>query len=134
MSAVEPVSGPLVLVVDDEPVVLSLMQRALAEAGYQVHPAPDGLSALALAAKLPSPPAALVTDVQMEPVDGASLSRQLRQMYPEIPVVFVSGFGSPTEYGGQLPGPLVPKPFDPDTLIGTLADVLRPLQGTSSSA
>jgi CheY-like chemotaxis protein len=103
MSPVEPVSGPAVLVVDDEPVVLSLMQRALAEAGYQVHSASDGLSALALAFKLPSPPAVLVTDLRMEPVDGASLCRLLRQRYPDIRVVFVSGFGPPSEFG-ELPG------------------------------
>jgi len=133
MSAVEPASGPVVLVVDDEPIVLSLMQRALAEAGYQVHPASDGLSALALAAQLPSPPVALITDLRMEPVEGASLCRLLRQVYPGIRVVFVSGFGPPTEYG-ELPGALIAKPFDPGTLIATLADVLRPLQGTSSSS
>ena len=133
MSAVEPASGPVVLVVDDEPVVLSLMQRALTQAGYQVYAARDGLSALALAAKLPSPPVALVTDLRMEPIDGASLCRLVRQVYPGIHVVFVSGFGPPTEYG-ELPGPLLRKPFAPDALIGTLGDVLRPLQGTNSSS
>jgi CheY-like chemotaxis protein len=78
-------------VVDDEPDVLHLMARALQEAGYQVYPAHSAPQALTLAANLPSPPAALVTDLKMAPVGGVLLSSLLRHIYADIRVVFVSG-------------------------------------------
>jgi two-component system, OmpR family, response regulator len=59
------VPSPAVLVVDDEPIVLELMERGLADAGYQVQCAPDGLRALELTDQWPAPPDLLITDLWM---------------------------------------------------------------------
>ncbi len=112
MAAPQANPDPVVLVVDDEPSVLRLMQRALVSAGYQVIAATDGLSALALATELPSPPAALVTDLRMEPIDGASLGRLVKALWPGTRLLFVSGYGPPADFG-NLPGPCFPSPSVP---------------------
>jgi len=125
MAAPQANPDPVVLVVDDEPIVLRLMQRALVSAGYQVVAAADGLSALALASELPTPPAALVTDLRMEPIDGASLARLVKALWPGTRLLFVSGYGPPADFG-DLPGPLLPKPFGADQLLHAVGGLLAP--------
>ncbi len=116
-------SVPVVLVVDDEPGVLRLMERVLMSEGYQVHSASGGLQALELVAGLPSPPDVLVTDLRMDPIDGADLARLIRERPPVPRVLFVSGYPSDPSLR-QLPGPLLKKPFGPDQLAQAVAQLL----------
>ena len=131
--AAQPESSPPVLVVDDEPLVLQLMVRALKDAGYSVHTAVGALEALDLLGRLPAPPLMMVTDIRMDPIDGAGLAKVVRQQCPGLPVLFVSGFGPGDQYG-NLPGPLLKKPFHPDQLVDAVAGLLnrpRLVQGSS---
>jgi CheY-like chemotaxis protein len=75
MPAPQAVATPVVLVVDDEPMVMRLMERTFASAGFLVLAASSGEEALALAEASPAPPAVLVTDVRMHPIDGPELAR-----------------------------------------------------------
>lgn len=126
------------LVVDDEPVVRQLLTRALEEAGWLVHPAANGVDALRLLVRLPGPPDVLVTDLRMGQVDGPDLARLAAEIYPAIPVLFVSGYLEDVQHR-LLPGPLLPKPFHPDelvraveALVGTRAEVAA--RGSRSSS
>lgn len=120
MSAPRMLPAPVVLVVDDEPLILRLMERTLASAGYQVHAASNGLRALELATSLPTPPALMVTDLHMDPVDGADLARLMRYASPGTQVLFVSGF--PADPDHRLSGgPLLKKPFSPHQLVQAVA-------------
>jgi two-component system, OmpR family, alkaline phosphatase synthesis response regulator PhoP len=112
MSAPQTVPAPVVLVVDDEPMVLRLMERTLGSAGYQVHVAPDGLRALALASE--SPPDVLVTDLRMEPINGADLARLVTSEHPNTRVLLVSGYDPEHT---ELAMPFLRKPFSPDQLV-----------------
>ena len=80
-----------VLIVDDDPVVQTLMRAALEEDGFTVIEAEDGLSASRLCAdKLPS---LLIVDVVMPNMDGFELCRVLRQQ-PEtqhVPILMATG-------------------------------------------
>jgi DNA-binding NtrC family response regulator len=117
--------------VDDEPVVLHLMVRTLTDAGYTAHGAAGALQALDTLSRLPSPPAALVTDIRMDPIDGAGLARLLLHQHPGLPVLFVSGFGPGDQYR-DLPGPLLKKPFLAEQLIDAVTGLLtrpRTLRG-----
>lgn len=112
---------PRILLVDDEPVVLVLMQRALTDAGYEVLPASNGMEALELAASC-QPVDAVVTDLQMPQMGGEALAAAVRQADPALPILFVSGFKC-----GQartLPGPVLPKPFTPDQLVSAIGLLL----------
>lgn len=135
MSAPQMVPAPVVLVVDDEPTVLRLMERALASAGYQVHAASNGLRALEIALGLPAPPAILVSDINMEPIDGPDLARLMTHSLPGIKVLFVSGFPTDPAHA-PVTGPVLKKPFELEVLVNTVAGLLGTsvIQGANSAA
>lgn len=121
MSAPQTVPAPTVLVVDDEPLVLRLMERALAAAGFQVEVAADGLNAVRVLTSLPQPPAVVVTDLRMDPVDGSDLAKIITNEWPSTRILFVSGWDPDHPVPDH---PLLRKPFTPDVLVATVAKLL----------
>ncbi len=117
--------APVVLVVDDEPMLLHMMERILSEAGYEVHGASNGLRALELATSMRVRPAVMVSDVCMEPVDGPDLARLMRRASPATRVLLVSGYPEDPDHP-ILPLPLLRKPFSPDQLVQAVAGLLAP--------
>jgi len=113
----------MVLIVDDEPEVLGLMERILVEAGYTVHLASDAIAALEFLSTLSAPPSAVVTDLRMDPIDGASLGQMIHARWGDVPLLFISGFGSASQYG-DLPGPFLPKPFDAGHLLDAVGRLM----------
>jgi CheY-like chemotaxis protein len=123
MTVPQTVPCPAVLVVDDEPIVLRLMERALRAAGYEVHAVSDPMRALELASSLAVPAALLVTDIRMSPLDGPDLARRMAEVSPGTRILFVSGFQADPERRA-LAGPLLKKPFSPSQLIEAAARIL----------
>ena len=80
----------MVLVVDDEPVVLRFIERLLADAGYCVQGASDGLGALELARQWSTPPDLLITDLRMPGLNGYELARRITALYPSVRVLLIS--------------------------------------------
>jgi len=80
----------LILIVDDEPIELDLLEVMLTREGYRVARAPDGRQALELARKLR--PSVVVTDILMPNMDGYQLCREISRdpELSDIPVVFYS--------------------------------------------
>ncbi len=115
------------LLVDDEPVVRRTVGRALERAGYEVHVASTAQEALELLVAHP-PIAAVVSDIMMDDVHGPALVRQLRTLRPHLPAVFMSGETPELLGAGELPEStlFVPKPFEPETLLLALTQVLLP--------
>jgi CheY-like chemotaxis protein len=121
-----PVSpNPLVVLADDEAVVRGMVRSLLHKAGYQVLEAEDGAAALALIEKIGGALDLLITDYMMPNLDGRELVRAMREKYPHIPVVYISGYVEDT--GGEtLDDPanrcaFVQKPFKSRALM----DVVR---------
>jgi CheY-like chemotaxis protein len=97
----------------------------LRECGYTVLEAPDGEAALALARAQPAAVAALVSDVVMPHVGGPELAQRLRQRWPGLRVLFMSGYGDralPHEEDAH--SDWLAKPFAPDALARKLRDLL----------
>lgn len=69
-------SGPRILVVDDEPEIASYLRRGLTFAGYTVEVATDGLQALEAARE--RPPDLVVLDLVLPGIDGLEVARRLR--------------------------------------------------------
>lgn len=115
-----------VLVVDDEVGVRTVVSRSLEQGGYRVLKAHDGGHALELIARL-GPPQLLLTDLTMPGIGGAELARRLRERWPALPVIFMSGY-SEEELVRQgaigSGGELLQKPFSP---AGVLACVTATL-------
>ena len=106
---------PTVLVVDDEPLIATLLATLLQEEGYRVRCAHDGVEALAEVAR--RAPDLVVSDVAMPRLGGVELAARLRAR--GIPVVLVSAAYAAIEAPGV---PFVPKPFDLDHLLGVVRD------------
>lgn len=106
-----------ILVVDDDPDILALIERVLTEAGFAVLTAADGPAALALARTYP--PALVVLDCMLPGLDGAAVARTLRAWYGVgLPIILVSASGRVREAARAL-GILaaLDKPFELDALV-----------------
>jgi len=90
-----PPVGRRVLVVDDNHDAAEAIARMMAANGFVPSVTHDGLAALAAASEL-SPDLALI-DLGMPGMDGYELARQLRERYPALRLVAVTGFGRTTD-------------------------------------
>jgi putative nucleotidyltransferase with HDIG domain len=79
-----------ILVVDDEPAVLGAVVTLLARGGYEVTPVSSASQALLHLQEGPSCDL-ILTDVRMPEADGLSLLDAVRENYPGIPVVMLTG-------------------------------------------
>jgi CheY-like chemotaxis protein len=107
---------PVILVVDDEPMMRWFMTTALRDQ-FRVLVAADGQEALETVRDVGDEIAALVTDIRMPHLDGLELAAQLQAMDESPPLLFISGYMGG---GGELPGPFLAKPFRPETLLAAV--------------
>jgi two-component system cell cycle sensor histidine kinase/response regulator CckA len=80
-----------ILIVDDEPSILSFVEKAMRIAGYQTFTAPSARAALA-ACDSKGVPDLLLTDYKMPGMDGDVLAAQLRQREPDLKVLYLTGY------------------------------------------
>lgn len=78
-----------ILLVDDEPIVISIITKFLSVAGHTVRDASSGREALATFAREHFDMA--ITDLGMPEMDGLSLARTLKARAPALPVVLLTG-------------------------------------------
>jgi len=87
-----PHGSETILVVEDEQAVREVICLSLREQGYNVLEASGPVAALEVSGQHPSPIALLVTDMVMPGMRGAELIRRLRDAYPGLPALVVSGY------------------------------------------
>jgi signal transduction histidine kinase len=136
-TSVIPVSqtGPMrrgtetLLVVEDEPAVRHLAFGVLRNQGYEVLSAPNGQDALRVASEHRGPPISLViTDVVMPRMGGHAMAEWLKTSYPELKVLFTSGYNEEAiqKHGGMgnVEVNFLPKPYTPRTLTLKVREIL----------
>ena len=116
-----------ILVVDDDPVIRSLLQDALARAGHRVLVADSGPAAIQRVLGHSGPLDLLLTDLVMPEINGIELAAQLHKIRPALPVLYVSGeaerfFGDPLKRPDGVN--LLRKPFRMAEAIETVAEIL----------
>jgi signal transduction histidine kinase/ActR/RegA family two-component response regulator len=114
------------LVVEDEPAVRRAVQRNLERLGYHVIAACDGEDALRIAASLPGVDL-LVSDVVMPGIDGPQLACELRARWPDLPVLFVTGYSADRLARSDAVGPhdrLLEKPYQLQELARTIRGMI----------
>lgn len=110
-----------ILVVDDEEALRSVVVRALRVEQFDVTEAADGDDGWALAQAISFD--LVVTDSRMPGMSGAALACLLRNRYPQVPVLHLSGSHSMAE--PMPPGvPTLFKPFDLDRLLEAVQALL----------
>lgn len=123
----------LILVVDDDAHIRSVVRFTLEAAGYRVAEAADGAQALALCGR--SAPALLVLDIMMPGLDGIEVCRRLRRS-STVPIVFMSCRDEEVDriIGLEIGGDdYVTKPFSPRELLARVRAVLRRARPEPSS-
>ena len=117
-----------VLVVEDEPSVRHLARGVLETLGYEVLTASNGQDALNVARGLKGSPIRLaVSDVIMPLMGGMAMAEWLKVSYPNLKVLFTSGYtdDSISQYGVLDPGvAFLPKPYTPGILAGKVREML----------
>lgn len=115
-----------VLLVEDEDAVRMFSARALANKGYQVLEANCGESALEVIKDHDGDIDIIVTDVIMPEMDGPTMAKEILQTYPDMPIIFVSGYTEDRfkeEIGHNAH--FLPKPFTLQQLASKVKDVLN---------
>jgi CheY-like chemotaxis protein len=80
-----------ILVVDDEEAIRLLYREELAEAGYQVDLAADGIEALRMVEQ--SRPDLMTIDLRMPGMDGIELLAKVRAKHRDLPIIICSAYG-----------------------------------------
>jgi PAS domain S-box-containing protein len=120
-----------VLLVEDEASVRRLSRRALEAAGFRVLEAEDGRRALELVAE--AAPDVVVSDIVMPGMSGLELADRIAERYPEVPVLFVSGYADEAVESRPLRSAgrdLLWKPFRPQQLVDRVRQLLGRRQRT----
>jgi len=120
------------LVVEDEPNIRELLSTSLRFAGFEVHTAADGATALKLAEV--ERPDLLVLDVMLPDMDGFAVTRRLRDQGRQMPVVFLTARDATDDkvtgltVGGD---DYVTKPFSLEEVVARIRAVLRRTGGVN---
>jgi len=118
-----------ILVVDDEPKIVRLVQAYLEKAGFHVIPAYRGQEALDLFKR--EEPALIVLDLMLPDIDGMDVARQIRKE-SDVPIIMLTARTEETDRVAGLElgaDDYVVKPFNPRELVARVRAVLRRAAG-----
>lgn len=117
----------VILVVDDEPFVLSTVCNILTYAGYQVLSATGSHEAMTLATAHTEPIHLLISDVVMPGLNGPQLADQLLELHPETRCLLMAGLPDEPEILAHVLEKgrgFLAKPFLPQTLVNKVKEIL----------
>jgi CheY-like chemotaxis protein len=114
-----------VLLVEDEYLISQWVAESLAEQGFAVCTATNGMDALKCLASVPVD--ILFTDINLAgSMDGTMLARRARELLPDLPVVYASGRVNILDPQVRVPGStFVPKPYVPSLIGRVLANAVK---------
>lgn len=118
-----PEGVPLVLLVEDEPAVRGLFAMCLRKDGYFVMEASNGAEALAIVEETGRVDL-VVTDVVMPVMKGTELAERLREKFPALRFIFVSGYVVHDDLGPNAE--FLQKPFLRGDLLKRVVAILGP--------
>jgi len=117
--------SPVVLVVDDEELIRSLLVEDLMDAGFETLEAGDATEALKILEERRDL-SVLVTDVRMPgEMNGYFLAKRVRERWPYVQIVLVSGHAAPSRRELGFDCDFLVKPFANDELVRTVKARVR---------
>lgn len=119
---------PLILVVEDDQLVRSVVEESLVDAGFEVVVAASGEIAMELLGQSAGKYRALVSDINLGPgkVDGWDVARHAREIDPEFPVIYMSGKDAADWTSKGVPNSIMlGKPFAPAQLVTAVSQILN---------
>ena len=122
-------TGEFILLVDDEPAVLKVMQRSLEKSGYGVLAATDGEEGLEIYKKRREDIRVVITDMAMPGMDGPELIEALHRINPKLKIICTSGLSLPNgANANQDPGvsATLSKPCNSRAILEAIKSALGP--------
>jgi two-component system cell cycle sensor histidine kinase/response regulator CckA len=113
--------GRTILVVDDEALARTFMERALSEQGYHVLLANDGEEALEVLRTTRRKVSLVITDLVMPGMGGHAFALEVAQLPSPPPVLYISAYEKPR---GEMAKRFLQKPFSIDDLIAAVRQLL----------
>jgi DNA-binding response OmpR family regulator len=119
---------PLILVIDDEVHIRTLLREMLERSGYEVMDAPDGAAGIRLYRENPAD--LVITDIIMPKKEGLETITDLRIEFPEVKIIAMSGGGTvgPESYLQIAEGfgalRIFAKPFKMNELLAAIQELL----------
>ena len=116
-----------ILIVEDDADLREALCDTLALSGYEAIGVADGMAALAELGRRPV--GLVVSDVQMQPMDGHTLLREIKAAYPQLPVLLMTAYGMIEKAVEAMRAGAcnyLTKPFEPDRLLVEVARYMLP--------
>lgn len=114
-----------ILIVDDDPDILRLIDMRLQSAGYRTIKANHGAEALSILTS--QRPDLVITDLLMPELDGMALMEQIHQRHPTLPVIILTAHGTITDAVAathQGAFSFLSKPFESQVLLQQVTNAL----------
>ncbi|NNA56049.1 MULTISPECIES: response regulator [Pseudomonas] len=115
--------APTILVVEDDDIVRFLIVDVLEELEFLVLQAADGFEALKILSNLDQHIDLMMTDQGLPVMDGRELANKARELRPNLPILFASGYAESIDVPGDMH--VIGKPFSIDQLRDKVKQVLN---------
>lgn len=118
-----------ILIVDDDPSLRDVLSKTLSMENFSVEVAEDGNHALKILQN-DKDIVLLLSDVQMQPMDGRELLKHCKKQHPDLPVVLMTAYGTVENAVTAMHDGAVDylvKPFEYQTLIDMVARFMKPV-------
>lgn len=117
----------LVLVVEDDPLIQTLIDEALRDGGYEPAIVASGEEAVTLLQGNRQHYRALVSDINLKgTIDGWDVARQAREIDPSFPIIYMTGAAAEQWASHGVPNSiLLSKPFAPAQLVTAISQLLN---------
>jgi DNA-binding response OmpR family regulator len=118
---------PVILIVEDDQSIQSIVEDALSEGGFESAVAASGEEAVTLLKGQKTKYRALVTDISLKGrMDGWEVAMRAREIDPQFPIVYMSGASANDWPAKGVPNSIMlTKPFAPAQLVTALSNLLN---------
>ena len=118
---------PVILVVEDDHVVQSMVEESLSEGGFDLAIAASGEEAVTLLKGRTTEYRAVVTDINLRGrINGWEVAKQAREINPAFPIIYMTGAATEQWASQGVPNSiLLPKPFAPAQLLTAVSQLLN---------
>jgi CheY-like chemotaxis protein len=127
---------PLILFVDDEELIFEVVKETLEEGGFAVRPAHSAEAAMAALEAGSNELAGLITDINLgSKTTGWNIARRARELRPDLPVVYTSGYASSEWSAEGVPhSTIVSKPYAPAQIVTAISTLINKAGSQPGSA
>lgn len=118
---------PLILFVDDEPLIFETVKESLEDGGFTVRSEHTAEEALKAVEECSAALSGLITDINLgSGTTGWNIAKRARELRPDLPIVYTSGYAAGDWSAEGVPhSVIVPKPYAPAQIVTAIAGLIN---------